>query len=65
MSDNPYRRAGIIVNLKKATGCISDNRLLDHLQLECAPTCVSDCAISLDDVPAEDLRDALRAIVGH
>lgn len=60
-----FRRAGIINQLKKATGGISDDRLLDHLQLECAPTCVSDCAISMDDVPTEDLREAMRALVGH
>lgn len=60
-----FRRTGIINQLKMYTNSPTDDRLLDHLQLEMCPTAVSDCAVNLDDVTTEDLRAALAAVRGE
>ena len=59
-----FRRRGIIKNLLDALA-ITDAELLDHLQTRMAPTVVSDCAITLADVPTEDLRAAMTVICGR
>lgn len=59
-----FRRRGVIKNLLDAL-LITEAELIDHIQTQMAPTVVSDCAVSLDDVPTEDLREAMRAICGR
>lgn len=59
-----FWRRGVIVNIEQATGRAGD-RLMDYLQLEMAPTVISDCCVHLADVPTEDLRAAMRVLCGR
>lgn len=59
----PNDRCAYLARLEQLTGR-SGSALLDLLQIETPvpETCVSDCAVALDDVPASGLRAAARLL---
>lgn len=59
-----FRRSAVIKNLLYALE-LSEHELMDHLQLKMSPTVVADAAVTLDDVPTEDLREAMRVVCGR
>lgn len=60
---NFHREAAISAIVFKLR--IPRERLMDHLQVNMAPTVVSDEASKLDDVPIGDLREAMRVVCGR
>lgn len=52
-------RATLLTDLRRETGCKDDIALMNWLQNR---GLVSDCAVTVDDVPVSDLNRALRCI---